>query len=137
VEDDAGTRALFSSVLREAGLDVVEANDGLSALDAMNDVPPDLIITDIAMPRMDGVELTRALRGRAATELVPIIAVTGAPSVFGRARAAGCTAIVSKPCAATDLLALVQHFLGRRHEDRRIAAATWTGEDRRAHLRPA
>ena len=124
-------------MLREAGLDVVEAPDGLSALDAMNDVPPDLIITDIAMPRMDGVELTRALRGRASTELVPIIAVTGEPAVFARARAAGCTAIVSKPYAATDLLALVQQFLGRRHEDRRIAAAPWTGADRRAHLRPS
>jgi CheY-like chemotaxis protein len=46
---------MFSFVLREAGLDVVEATDGLSALDAMSDVAPDLVITDIAMPRMDGV----------------------------------------------------------------------------------
>ena len=128
---------MFSSVLREAGLDVVEAPDGLSALDAMNDVPPDLVITDIAMPRMDGVELTRALRRRESTELVPIIAVTGEPAVFGRARAAGCTAIVSKPYAPDDLLALVQQFLGRRHEERRIAASSWTGADRRAHLRPS
>ena len=136
VEDDAGTREMFSYVLREAGLDVVEATDGLSALDAMDDVTPDLVITDIAMPRMDGVELTQALRRRASTELVPIIAVTGEPAVFGRARAAGCTAIVSKPYAAADLLALVQQFLGRQHEDRRIAAPEWTGADRRAQLRP-
>jgi CheY-like chemotaxis protein len=128
---------MFSSVLRDAGLVVVEATDGLSALAVMNDVPPDLVVTDIAMPRMDGVELTRTLRGRPAMRQVPIIAVTGEQAVFGRARAAGCTAIVSKPYAPDDLLALVRQFLGRRHEERRNTTSPWTGPDRRAHLRPA
>jgi CheY-like chemotaxis protein len=77
---------MFSSVLREAGLVVVEATDGLSALAVMTDVPPDLVVTDIAMPRMDGVELTRTLRGRPAMRQVPIIAVTGEQAVL-RARA--------------------------------------------------
>jgi len=103
----------------------------------MTEVPPDLVIMDIAMPRMDGVELTRTLRGRPATRQVPIIAVTGEQAVFRRARAAGCTAIVTKPYAADDLLALVQKFLGRRHEDRQIVTAPWTGADPRAHLRPS
>ena len=128
---------MFSFVLREAGLDVVEATDGLSALDAMSDVAPDLVITDIAMPRMDGVELTRTLRGQPAMRQVPIIAVSGEQAVFGRARAAGCTAIVSKPYAADDLLTLVRQFLGRRHEERRLDESPWTGPDRRGHLRPA
>jgi len=129
---------MFSYVLRQAGLDVVEAADGLSALDAMSDdVAPDLVITDIAMPRMDGVELTRALRGQPAMRQVPIIAVTGEQAVFGRARAAGCTAIVSKPYTADDLLRLVRQFLGRRHEERRLDDSPWTGPDRRGHLRPA
>jgi CheY-like chemotaxis protein len=128
---------MFSHVLREAGLDVVEATDGLSALDAMSDATPDLVITDIAMPRMDGVELTRALRGQPAMRQVPIIAVSGEQAVFGRARAAGCTAIVSKPYAADDLLRLVRQFLGRRHEERRLDDSPWTGLDRRGHLRPS
>jgi len=137
VEDDASIREMFSCVLRDAGMDVVEAADGLSALEAMADLPLDLVITDIAMPRMDGVELTRTLRGRSSTHLIPIIAVTGEPAIFGRARAAGCTVIVSKPYAAADLVALVNQFIGRRHEDRRIAEFPWTGADRRVVRRPS
>jgi CheY-like chemotaxis protein len=137
VEDDASIREMFSCVLRDAGMDVVEAADGLSALEAMADLPLDLVITDIAMPRMDGVELTRTLRRRSSTQLIPIIAVTGEPAIFGRARAAGCTAIVSKPYAAADLLALVKQFIGRRHEDRRVSEFPWTGADRRGYARPS
>ena len=137
VEDDASIREMFSCVLREAGMDVVEAADGLSALAAMADLPLDLVITDIAMPRMDGVELTRTLRRRSSTQRIPIIAVTGEPAIFGRARAAGCTAIVSKPYAAADLLALVNQFIGRRHEDRRVSEFPWTGADRRGYARPS
>jgi CheY-like chemotaxis protein len=129
---------MFSGVLRDAGMDVVEAADGLVAIDAATETLPDLVVTDIAMPRMDGIALTRALRDRPSTQQVPIIAVTGEPSVFARARAAGCTAIVSKPCAPVDLVALVRHFIGRAHESREAEAhKPWTGVDRRSHVRPS
>ena len=138
VEDDAAIRELFSGVLKAAGMEVVEAADGVSAFDAVSDVSPDLVITDIAMPRMDGIELTRALRHKPSTERVPIIAVTGEPAVFARARGAGCTAIVSKPCAARDLVRLVEQFIGRQHESRIADALNpWTGADRRTHSRPS
>jgi len=136
VEDDAATREMFSGVLKDAGMDVVEAADGVIAFDAASGLSPDLVITDIAMPRMDGIELTRALRLLSSTERVPIIAVTGELAVFARARDAGCTAVVSKPCAARDLVRLVEHFIGRDHESRAVEALTpWAGADRRSQPR--
>jgi CheY-like chemotaxis protein len=133
VEDDAATREMFSGVLKDAGMDVVEAADGVMAIDATAGRSPDLVITDIAMPRMDGLELTRALRLQSSTERVPIIAVTGEPAVFARARDAGCTAVVSKPCAARDLVRLVEQFVGREHESRiPDALSPWSGADRRS-----
>ena len=127
---------MFSGVLKDAGMDVVEAADGVIAFDAASGLSPDLVITDIAMPRMDGIELTRALRLQSSTERVPIIAVTGELAVFARARDAGCTAVVSKPCAARDLVRLVEHFIGRDHESRAGEALTpWAGADRRGQPR--
>ena len=117
-------------------MDVVEAADGVIAFDAAAGASPDLVITDIAMPRMDGIALTRALRRQSSTKRVPIIAVTGEQAVFSRARDAGCTAIVSKPYAASDLVRLVTQFIGREH-DNRIADALspWCGADRRSGIR--
>ncbi len=119
-------------------MDVVEAADGVTAFDTTSQRSPDLVITDIAMPRMDGIELTRALRHQSSTHRVPIIAVTGEHAVFARARAAGCTAIVSKPCAAVDLVRLVRQFIGRQHENRTADPLNpWTGADRRGQPRPS
>jgi CheY-like chemotaxis protein len=132
VEDDTATREMFSGMLKDAGMDVVEAADGVIAFDATARRSPDLVITDIAMPRMDGLALTRALRLQSSTERVPIIAITGEQAVFDRARDAGCTAVVSKPCAAHDLVRLVEQFIGRQHESRIADSLTpWTGADRR------
>jgi two-component system chemotaxis response regulator CheY len=127
---------MFSAVLKDAGMDVVEAADGVIAFDAAAGASPDLVITDIAMPRMDGIALTRALREQSSTKRVPIIAVTGEQAVFTRARDAGCTAVVSKPCAARDLVRLVAQFIGRDHESRIAdALSPWTGADRRGRIR--
>ena len=129
---------MFSAVLKDAGMDVVEAADGVIAFDASASTSPDLVITDIAMPRMDGIALTRALRLQSSTERVPIIAVTGEQAVFARARDAGCTAVVSKPCAARDLVRLVEQFVGREHESRiGEALSPWSGADRRSETRPS
>jgi CheY-like chemotaxis protein len=128
---------MFSAVLKDAGMEVVEAADGVTAFDVSVRTSPDLVITDIAMPRMDGIALTRAPRLQSSTERVPIIAVTGEPAVFARARDAGCTAVVSKPCAARDLVRLVAQFIGREHENRMgEPLSPWTGADRRSEPRP-
>ena len=128
---------MFSGMLKDAGMEVVEAADGVIAFDATAGRSPDLVITDIAMPRMDGLALTRALRLQSSTERIPIIAVTGEQAVFARARDAGCTAIVSKPCAAYDLVRLVEQFIGREHESRSAESLKpWTGADRRSTARP-
>jgi CheY-like chemotaxis protein len=62
VEDDPAARALLSRLLRAAGFGVVVAEDGVAALDAIADRLPDLILTDVRMPRLDGVTLIRRLR---------------------------------------------------------------------------
>jgi CheY-like chemotaxis protein len=121
VDDDPDARELFSMVLEQAGAEVTRAGDGLSALKVASERQPDLVITDIEMPRMDGVELTRQLRNRSATKAIPIVVVTGTPidDLSGHARAVGYSTVVPKPCAADTLVGIVNRHIGRRWEDGR------------------
>src|SRR5437879_12288710 len=83
IEDYRDTRALLSSLLRAKGYKVIEAGDGREGLLQANRVAPDLILMDLAMPRMDGVEAARQLRQRHSLSRTPIFAVTayGTPEV--------------------------------------------------------
>jgi two-component system chemotaxis response regulator CheY len=119
VDDDPDARELFSLVLEQAGAEVTRAGDGLTALRVVSERQPDLVITDIEMPRMDGVELTRQLRNRSATRRIPIVVVTGTPidDLTGHARAVGCSTLVPKPCAPEMLVGIVNRHIGRRWDD--------------------
>jgi two-component system chemotaxis response regulator CheY len=119
VDDDPDARELFSQVLEQAGAEVTRADDGLTALRVASERQPDLVITDIEMPRMNGVELTRQLRNRSATKAIPIVVVTGAAidDLTGHARAVGCSTVVPKPCAPDLLVGIVNRHIGRRRED--------------------
>src|SRR5436305_13407996 len=75
IEDYRDTRALLSSLLRAKGYKVIEASDGREGLLQANRVAPDLILMDLAMPRMDGVEAARQLRQRNSFSRTPIFAV--------------------------------------------------------------
>ena len=76
VEDDRESRRMIAAVLRAAGASVVPVESATAALDAFEQQPPEIVITDIAMPEMDGYAFTRALRARPAAEDVKIIALT-------------------------------------------------------------
>src|SRR5438046_10525862 len=76
MEDYRDTRALLSSLLRAKGYKVIEASDGREGLLQANRVSPDLILMDLAMPRMDGVEAARQIRQRNSLARTPIFAVT-------------------------------------------------------------
>ena len=76
VDDDPGIRELISTVLREAGFDVHEAEDGLAALVILGGLLPDAIISDLEMPRMSGYELVPAVRRR--FPQIPVIVLSGA-----------------------------------------------------------
>ena len=112
VEDDARVREVFQQTLTIAGYDVVAAADGEEALAAYAAVPADLIITDLMMPRKDGVETIRGLQDR---HPVPkVIAVTAARGRFNRltaARHVGAHHTLVKPFGMTDLLTAVRDVL--------------------------
>lgn len=109
VDDDAAIRLLCSINLRSAGHDVLEANDGWIALVHARAEPPDLILTDITMPGLDGFELAQALLDDRRTSHVPVIFLSGETRVENetRARALGALAYVTKPFDPSALAALV------------------------------
>jgi two-component system response regulator (stage 0 sporulation protein F) len=97
-----------------AGYEVVATADGEEALAVYTAAPADLIITDLLMPRRDGVETIRSLRRQHAT--AKVIAVTGARGRFNRltaARHVGADRTLLKPFGVNDLLALVRDVLAR------------------------
>jgi two-component system cell cycle response regulator DivK len=106
VEDDRDGRRMYAAWLEQAGYQVVEAHNGLQALERAIDVVPDIVVTDLNIPGIDGYELTRRLKGDPRTDGIPILAVTGYVPFTrdpGRADRAGCDAILSKPCSPEDL----------------------------------
>jgi len=77
VEDDPETRQLYITVFASEGFTTDAAHNGLQALEKANATLPDLILTDIAVPGIDGIELCRRLRSNKRTEGIPLLAVTG------------------------------------------------------------
>jgi two-component system phosphate regulon response regulator PhoB len=113
VEDDPDIRHLVGYKLTRAGLEVVEAADGIGALDAARRHPPDLVILDVRMPRMSGLEVCRALRAGPLDPEVPIIMLTARarPQDLEQAFAAGATDYVVKPFSPRVLLERVESAL--------------------------
>jgi len=97
VEDTPSARLAFGKLLRLSGFDVYEAGDGQEALNCMADFQPELILTDIMMPEIDGIELIRRLHGDPATASVPIVAITATVHAERLARDAGACDVISKP----------------------------------------
>jgi twitching motility two-component system response regulator PilH len=112
VEDDRDTREMYSEFLSYSGMRVAEAPSGRRALERAREQCPDVVVTDIAMPGMDGLELSRRLRSAAPTRDVPIIAVSGNASE--RAREAGADIVLEKPCTPDELLHVIEDVLDRR-----------------------
>ena len=108
IEDYPDTRTLLSSLLRSRGYMVVEAGDGKEGLRQANRVNPDLILMDLALPELDGVEATRQMRQRQALSQTPIFAVSASATsdVRDDALAAGCNEVFAKPLE-------IEPFLGK------------------------
>jgi len=112
VEDDPRTAASVALYLRHAGYDVVEARDGLSALDVAAAEPPDLVVLDLMLPGVDGFEVCRTLRQSGST---PVIMLT-ARAVEGdklRGLESGADDYVTKPFSPRELVARVGAVLRR------------------------
>ncbi|MDP3495603.1 MAG: response regulator [Hyphomonadaceae bacterium] len=121
VDDDPLMREIVGEHLRETGLTVEFAADGMEALQAVGEWQFRLIVTDMFMPNMDGLELIRALRERASH--TPIIGMSAGVSGLDAdiplraAIAAGAQQVLRKPISQTALLAAVHAVLSRRDQD--------------------
>lgn len=109
VDDSKTMRDMVSFTLRGAGFEVVEAEDGVKALSLLERTPVDVIITDINMPNMDGVTLTRKIRERPSNRSTPVLILTteGGEDRKADGRAAGATGWIVKPFAPDKLLQVV------------------------------
>ena len=112
--DDASTmRKVVALALGSAGHEVVEAEDGVAALAVLQIRHVDLVITDVNMPRMDGIEFTRQARLLPKFQRTPILLLTteSDATIKARGRAAGATGWIVKPFKQDQLLAVVAKVL--------------------------
>lgn len=114
VDDVDINRTMLVDILRPLGFDTVEAADGQQALDRIAEALPDLVLMDLAMPVMDGLAATRALRAQESTAELPIIALSANASNADRdeALAAGANVFIAKPFERTELLRHLGQRLG-------------------------
>ena len=117
VEDSDDAREALHALLLYLGATVTTAADGRAALDTLRDAesPPDLILCDLRMPRMDGYEFIRELRRTPQTNHPPVIAMSGLVSEPDRAltRAAGFKAHISKPFDEAAIIAVITSVIAR------------------------
>ncbi|GAB4467498.1 MAG: response regulator transcription factor [Elainellaceae cyanobacterium] len=115
VDDDLGTRLSISDYLELSGYLVAMAENGEQALALVDQVQPHLIVTDVAMPRMDGFELVRQVRLQPALRLLPVIFLTALSGTEERIRGyqLGCDAYLPKPFDLKELGAVVRNLLER------------------------
>lgn len=118
VEDNPLNMKLFSAMIAAEGYEVLEAYDAQSAIDMAHRRHPELIILDIQLPGMSGLEVTKNLKADADTHAIPIIATTAfaAQSDEATILASGCDAYMAKPIAITQFLELIESFMAAPRE---------------------
>jgi two-component system cell cycle response regulator DivK len=129
IEDNATNMTLAAFLLRSAGHAVLSARDAEAGLALAREEKPDLVLMDIQLPGMDGLEATALLKRNDATRAIPVIALT-ALAMKGdeeRIRAAGCDGYIAKPMRYPDFLATVAAQLARTMSPNLPAPATRRG----------
>ena len=114
VEDYDDAREMYVEYLSFTGFRVESATNGLEAIEMTQRLRPDLVLMDLALPKLDGWEATRRLKSDPATARIPVIALTG-HALAGhaeRAREAGCDSFITKPCVPDELVAEISRVLG-------------------------
>lgn len=116
VDDYPDAREMYSEYLQFSGFDVVEAANGMEALQRAVEDAPDIILMDLSLPVMDGWEATRRLKSDARTASIPVVALTGhaLAGISEGAKEAGCDACVTKPCLPEDLVKEILKVLDGR-----------------------
>ncbi len=113
VEDNEDNMRLVSFILKKYGHEVIEARDGAEGVALAVQEKPDLILMDIQLPDIDGLEVTRRIRASEADDVILIIALTSYAMVGDRERAlrAGCTGYIEKPINPDTFIAEIKKFL--------------------------
>ena len=113
VDDYPDARDMYRVYLTFSGFEVLEAANGVEAIQIASDNPPDIILMDLSLPVMDGWEATRRLKSDPRTADIPVVALTGhaLAGISEGARAAGCDAFVTKPCLPDDLVREIRKVL--------------------------
>ncbi len=148
VDDEAQITRVLRTSLSTHGYDIRVANDGETALEIVKDWTPDLVITDLAMPNMDGLELCRRLRTKTQVPII-VLSVRGEERTKVKALDAGADDYVTKPFGMEELLARVRASLRRHPPEESESAPIETGDfridpdarsvlvkDRAVHLTP-
>jgi CheY-like chemotaxis protein len=115
VEDMVDARELYALYLEYAGFRVATAINGHEAIKLAELLRPDVILMDVRLPGMDGLEATADLKGNPDLAHIPIVAITADPSyeMNDLALAAGCTAVISKPALPSDVADFIIGLLSR------------------------
>ena len=113
IEDEPKNLKLLRDLLQRFQYDTLEATDGEQGVELARARNPDLILMDIMMPKMDGLEATRILKADTITRHIPIIALTSYAMKGDRERTleAGCDGYIAKPVDIQEVLKTVAHFL--------------------------
>ncbi len=112
-EDNADSREILSLELEAEGYAVRAVSDGLSAVEAAADFRPDVIVMDISLPTLDGLEATRRIKAQPGFANTPVIALTAHAMTEDEARfrAAGCDYYLAKPASPEAVLKVISRFL--------------------------
>ncbi len=113
-DDSASVRQMVTFTLKEAGYEVIEAIDGKDAIAKAASRTPNMLLTDLNMPNLDGIGLIRALRATSACKFIPMILLTTESQSEKKleGKAAGATGWIVKPFKPDQLLAVVKKVLG-------------------------
>jgi CheY-like chemotaxis protein len=120
VEDMVDARELYGEYLAYAGYSVVTAIEGLEAIRLARLLRPDLILMDVRLPGMDGLEATADIKSDPELAHIPIVAITADPSseINIRARRAGCVGVITKPVLPDELARRITNLLATVHPHR-------------------
>ena len=113
VDDSASMRQLVTFALKDAGYDVIAAVDGKDALIKVNGTKIEMVVTDLNMPNMDGIELIKQLRSSATNKFTPVVMLTteSQDSKKQEGRAAGASGWIVKPFQPDQLINVIRKFV--------------------------
>ncbi len=98
IEDDLDARQIYSEYLRMKGWTVFTAPDGRTGLNKTMELTPDVVVLDLAMPKVDGWTVLKQLRESSMTAQIPVVIISAMPDTRDAAFLAGCDAYLAKPC---------------------------------------